>query len=138
MADIDYLLSGFDAAPKPAPSERVWYRSNKTGQRGYLIQQDGKDMVHLDHPNDYHVVPMSSEWQPDNAVAKLSPMQRAQVAYAADCVLRKFVGEADGRTGEWSMLSDAERIEFVDHGPKKANGIRKALWASILEELKDA
>jgi hypothetical protein len=120
-----------------APSERVWFRSTKSGNRGYLVKRDGKDMIHLDVNNDYHVVPMSSEWQPDRVAAKMSPMQRAQVAYAADCELRKYTGERDGRHREWNTMLDEDRISFMDHGPAKASRIRVQLWKAIMETISD-
>jgi hypothetical protein len=126
--------SGKDWDPRPA--ERTYYRSNKTGDRGYLVRRDGRDMVRLDQPMHEALRRLDpNEWQPDHELRRLSRPQMAMVAWVADQELARALGFPADAKREWRDIPEHKRIKWMETGPK--NPVRKFLFEAIMETLEE-
>lgn len=111
--------------------EREYYRDVRTGDRGYVVIEDGNKCIKLDRP--MHSVVRAyreQDWTPDKETRPMTEAQCAQVAFAADVLLCKFLGHQALGKREWLLMKDSERIEWVKNGP--ASGVRKRLWDSTM------
>ncbi len=118
----------------PKPSERIYYRSHNTGDLGYLVRRDGKDQVRLDRPEQEIVIPFrTGEWDPEQKLPGLNRMQKAQIAWEADCKLRYFLGDHQGARKTWLSLREKERIDYAEDGPEEPAS--KLLWRAIMSSL---
>jgi len=114
---------------------RIWYRSRTTGDRGYLYRDGDKTRIRLDRPNDEVTRPfVPSDWIEEEEIRSFTPMQLAQVAYAADRQLCSFLGLHAEAKKEWLSLQEEPRIEFMKNGPKSPE-IRQALYSAIMSVL---
>lgn len=117
-----------------ASAERVYYRDVRTGDRGYMIEEDGKKCIKLDRPMHSVVrVYREQDWAADRETRPLTEAQCAQVAFAADVLLCKFLGYQALAKREWLLLKDTERIQWVQEGPPV--GIRQTLWRETMNLL---
>lgn len=115
---------------------RTWVRCSQTGQRAYLVQRNGKNMVRLDRPEEELVYPYdSSRWIPEKDGPKYNRAQAAMVAYAADRVLLRFDGKMQESRREWESQTEAERFRFIQNGP--LDPYRKTIYDLIVGELID-
>lgn len=115
-------------------TERVYYRDVRTGDRGYMIEADGKKCIRLDRP--MHVVDRAyreQDWAPDRETRPLTEAQCAQVAFAADVTLCKFLGYQAQSKREWLLLPEKDRLSWVEQGPP--SGIRRELWSAVMRLL---
>lgn len=107
------------------------------GQIGFLeVSEEGTLLVRLDRGTHKgalrETVPYrEAEWdiEPER---KLTPLQRAMVAYAADRALRELLGEF--QVPEWRMLTEGQRAK-VQSGPRPELHLRHALWQDIVSRL---
>lgn len=115
----------------PEPGKEEWYRDCVTADRGYLVRRNGVEMIKLDRPADNIVRPLSGHrWTIDKDVRPLSKHNVAQVAFVADRLLARFLGDhADKR--DWHELKQRERIEFMDKGPQDIR-LRNLLFEDIM------
>lgn len=114
----------------PLPSERTYYRHVMTGDRGWLVRREGKDMVKLDRPMQDIVRPANAEWQQEPARAPMTLAQVAQVMFEADKKLCYWLGLHLEARAEWASLLEEERLEWMEEPPTRG-GPREALWNSI-------
>lgn len=121
---------------EPEERERTWYRHLRTGDRGYMCRQAGRQMVRYDRPQDPHAIePYNpSVWTIDREHRPMTPLQATQVAYAADQRLCEVLG-LHGKKKEWISLPEKVRIAWMKLGPKQPP-IRGALYKAIRKELK--
>jgi len=120
----------------PRPDERVWYSHTRTGDRGFLVRRDGKDMIRLDRPGDDQAVrKLNSEWQTDHDYRPLTRHHVGQVTFEADKRLCWPLGLHSLGNREWLSLSDKERIAWMNQGPP--DGVRLAVWKAIVEALRE-
>jgi hypothetical protein len=114
----------------PAPEDRVWYRHAREGNRGYMVERDGKKYIHLDRPNEVIEQPFrESDWQVDRETRPLNKHQVGRIAYEADSVAREALGEYEPRK-EWLSLTDAQRLAWMAGGPPP--GPRKELFDMVM------
>ena len=118
----------------PKPDERKYYRNSVDGQRGWLVQRNGKDCIRVDRPMEDLCVPMTG-WREDRQAHAMSPHAAAKIAYIADQALCAATGEYFPKK-EWIDLSDKERIRFMKDGPD-VGGFRDEVYLGIKALLKD-
>lgn len=120
-------------------TDKVWYRSRTTGDRGYLYPDGDRDRIRLDRPNDHVTRPfVMGEWIEEAEVRNFTPMQMAQVAFVADRLLCMFLGEHTKAKLEWLTMKEPARIDFMRKGPSGQDGspIRRELYGAIMEVLR--
>lgn len=118
--------------------KRIWYRSRTTGDRGYIFQDGDKTKIRLDRPNDDVTRTfVAGEWIEEEEVRNFTPMQLAQVAYAADRQLCSFLGLHTEAKKEWLSLREEPRIQFMKKGPQgsQSSEIRQDLYQAIMDVL---
>lgn len=102
----------------PKPSERRYYRNARTGDLGYLVERDGKDVIRYDRPNEEILRPYrQDEWIVEREHRKLTAAQIAHVAFEADKKLCLFIGLPNQANREWLSMKDEERIRWIKDGP---------------------
>ena len=118
----------------PEPGERVWYRHGHTGERGYLVGRNGRDMIRQDRPNEEIVSPMTgSMWSVDKDWRPLTRMHTARVAFGCDSLLRAVLGNHRDEK-DWNNLSERERIFWMEEGPE-IPAINAQLYAAVMKVL---
>lgn len=118
----------------PEYDDREWYRHRTTGQRGFMVHEDGKPYIRLDRGPAVRVIEpyRESTWAPEEEPEhSASPAQMAHVLYQADLALCRAIGyhpalEKDRRLG-WDGMSVAERMEWW-RTPPKGRKIRVRAW----------
>ena len=115
----------------PPEDERVWYRHSQTGDRGYHVRRQGRDMVRLDRPNEEITRPMSgSLWSVDKDHRPLTRMHTARIAFGCDSLLRQALGSMRGEK-DWNNLSEKQRIFWMNEGPEIPL-INAQLYAAVM------
>lgn len=129
-----------DSAPlprdwDPKPQERTWYRETVTGQSGYLVRREGRDMVRMDRGPDVEIVrPLNGEWQPEKNHKPLTPAHVGQVCFEADRCLSRFNGNANNVRRNWLDLTDKQRQMWIETGPQN-DPMRKGLYEAVRASL---
>ena len=105
----------------PTPDDRSYFRSATTGDLGWVVRREGKDRIRLDRPAQEIILPFNdgNGWIVENELRPMTVYQAAQVAFEADRTLCRALGLYKEAKREWMSLTDAERIDWVDNGPKK-------------------
>ena len=120
----------------PLPNEREYVRSSRTGDRGYLVRREGKDVVRLDRPMQELLFPKGPEWVADEFGSLLLESQVAHICFAADRAICGAVGlHMESRKG-WQDLSDAERLKFLGDGPPRTQVVRGVVYDAIKAAMK--
>lgn len=119
----------------PGPHERTFYRHHATGDRGWLVRREGKDMIRMDRVHEELRPYRESDWKRDTEARPFTVWQTAQVAFAADRQLCVFLGKHEIARKGWLDLSDAKRREWVEKGPG-GDDIRTRLYDIILSVLR--
>lgn len=120
----------------PKPSERIYYRSARDGNLGYLVTRDGVDKIRLDRPMEEIVLPFrESEWLQEHEYRPFALSQIAALAFEADKFLCRLLGLHKEAKREWLSLKDLERADWIQNGPDDA-GLRRELFAAIYGVLK--
>ena len=114
----------------PAPDDRIYYRHVREGQRGFMVERDGKQLIKLDRPNEEILRPFREhEWMLDREARPLNKHQIGKVSFEADKALCEALGEYDGSKRDWLSLTDEKRIRWIERGPPP--GPRKELYNAI-------
>jgi hypothetical protein len=116
-------------------AERQWYRSTINGERGYLTEVNGRQVIRLDRPDD--TMPRtydSASWQPEAPRKPLNKATVAQVTLAADVALCRGLGLVKLAGRKWNTMSDAQRIEWIQSGPDK-HFLRKRIYKYLTTAL---
>jgi hypothetical protein len=117
----------------PPKHERCWFRHSISGDRGWLVKREGRDMIHLDRVADA-VVPKDASWEPDQQKIELTEYQVAQICWDADAKLGYLTGRQKRK--DWYLLTEEERTRFVRDGPM--GELRQRLWLAIKEAIEHA
>lgn len=96
--------------------ERVWYESTSSGQRGYLVEEDGQMFIRYDRVGHAPQVPFNkSKWrlvkEPER---QLNPSQVGQIVYENDRVVCRLIGIYEPRRGDWQSMSHDEQQGWFD------------------------
>ena len=127
-----------EAAPdyEPAHHDRKWYRSTKTGDRGYYFRRAGQDMIRYDRPMEVIEVPFNRGfWVADQESRPMTMAQVTQVAFDADNRLCKLLGMHEQARRQWLDLSDDDRIKWMDEGPSNSR-MREDLYKAVMTVMK--
>lgn len=115
----------------PVGDERVWYRHVREGNRGFMVERNGRQCIKLDRPNEEIVLPYREhEWQLDRESRPLNKHQAGRVAYEADLAARIALGDHAPRK-DWLSLTDEQRIVWMAKGPPA--GPRAELFRLIMK-----
>jgi hypothetical protein len=116
----------------PPEAQRELVR-NGWGELGWLVRRDGKSMVRLDRPNQEILKPyVASEWLPEVPMRPLARQQLARVAFEADRELCRGLGAFAHAMRTWQRLSELERKQWTERGPKEKSGPRATLYKAIM------
>ena len=119
----------------PTPDQRVYYRSAQDGQRAYVVQRNGKDVLKLDRPMEEIIRKMDGSWVPDIQMHPLTAHAVAAVAFAADRALCKAQGvHLKPQETEWLSMKEQDRIKWMETGPVTGD-VRQDLYDAIMGTL---
>lgn len=118
-------------------NEREYYRSNVTGDLGYLVERDGKSWVKLDRSGP-EVLKEFSEglWAEELHRAPLNQQQLGKLAYEFDQLLCRTLGRGQEANRDWIAMQNEEKATWMTIGPCDS-GIRDALFDAVLRVLKE-
>lgn len=119
---------------EPKPHERVWYTHATTGDRGYAVRREGRDLVRRDRPGIDDVSDPRDWKRIVDETPTFSAIQIAQICFEADKKLCWALGQPDLAKREWLDLSEAARIKWLNEGPRTSK--RAALYAVIRDHLR--
>lgn len=132
----------------PEPGDRIYVRSERTGDLGWMVRRDGVEMVRLDRPSQEIIRQMSPEWVQVVDHRPCSHAQVVQVAFMADKALCALLGlyeesgpKRDRLTGpsakkDWRDLNERQLIAWLEEGPSNPP-IRRILYNSIVNVLEE-
>lgn len=115
--------------------ERAYFRHRLTGDRGYLIERDGRKLIRMDTgPGAVEKNYVALHWIPDHQHQPKPKIAIARVAYEADIAYCQMMHLQRGvRRPEWPSLSRKKQMFWVDEGPKDEG--RRKLWLAVMREL---
>jgi hypothetical protein len=117
----------------PEPWQRIYVRHGQTADLGYLVRRDGKDLVRLDRPNQEVLQEYDAHhWTTETAYRPVSHVQVVQVAFAADQVLLKALGQHAKARKNWHEISEKQRKAWLELGPSDPPK-RAQLYKAIVE-----
>lgn len=103
---------------EPELWQRIYVRHAQTADLGYLVRRGGRDVVRLDRPNQEVIRDYEPRmWVTETAYRPVSHVQVVQVAFAADQMLLKALGEHDKARKGWHELSEKQRKAWLEEGP---------------------
>ena len=118
--------------------ERQWYTHRQTGDLGWVVQRDGRQMIHLDRKDQGGFEELrpfdENSWEKKVEPKALIRNQAAQIAWAADRQLMQFLGKPQEAKMKWLELPEQKRIGWVDRGPG-TRGARQRLYDAIMASL---
>lgn len=133
------MTFGPETAPvhnDPKPSDRVYYRHLETGDRGYLVEREGRPAIKWDRPFAGDTSFELTRWKKeDDAVPLFSAHQVAMVAFAADKECCRALGIVDIAQRQWLDLSEKQRRDWMKDGPKAKLGPRRELYEAIVKAI---
>lgn len=116
------------------PDGRKWVHHSTTGDRGFLVEEDGKTLVQLDRVNQVIRRPYNTgEWVLEEDHRPLTIHSLAQVSYAADGALMVAMGRAQN-PAPWVALRENDKLRWIKQGPG-GKGPRAKLYAAINKAL---
>lgn len=119
----------------PKLSERVYYRHLETGDRGYLVERDGKPAIRWDRIAGDTTHDLTRWKKEDDALPLFSAHHVAMIAFAADKECCRALGQVDLAQRQWLDLSEKQRRDWITDGPKVRLGPRRELYESITKVL---
>lgn len=121
----------------PKPFERQWYRNRQTGDLGYLVRRDGKDVICYDRGAGTigeMTRPISSDWVAEPVRKLVSVTALSRIAFEADKALCWALGLHEQAKKEWLSLPEKERLQWLKEGPAEPQP-RADLYEKIHEAL---
>ena len=120
----------------PQPHERQCYMHILSGDYGWLVRREGKDVIKLDRPGLDEIRPFDvQDWRSREEVRPMSPGQLAKVMFDADKALCLALGLRDTAKIEWLSLKPEKRRAWIEVGPSEPP-IRAQLYAAIKNTLR--
>jgi hypothetical protein len=111
----------------------VYLRHTGTADLGYIVRRDGKDVVRLDRPQQEIIQPYDEKvWSRERSYKPVSHVQVVQVAFEADRMLLKSLGEHAKSRKDWHALTEKQRKAWLDVGPLDPPK-RAQLYKAIVE-----
>lgn len=120
----------------PNPAERSYFSHHVTGDVGWLVKREGKDVIKLDRPGVDEIRTFNiGEWLPKSENRPLQPAQLAQIAFMADKQYCLATGDYKRAKTEWLSLSQEQRRAWIEKGPQ-VDPVRKALYEAVMGALR--
>jgi hypothetical protein len=123
-------------------NKQRWYRHDRTGQRGYLVETADGPRIRIDNPAVEITRPLGDGWEEEADLPPINERQIRMVAFEADRALCRVMGLHREAKREWIDLKDEERIKWNSEGPPKRSDtcslLRRRLYECTVEELTDA
>lgn len=122
----------------PKESERVYYRHLETGDRGYLVEREGKPAIKWDRPMSTDYTHELARWKKeDDAVPLFSAHQIAMVAFVADKEVCRALGMLDVAQRNWLDLSEKQRRDWMKDGPcqRAKLGPRREVYEAVVKSM---
>lgn len=121
----------------PEVWQRIYVRNSSTGDLGWLVRREGQDKVRLDRSQQEILVEYQEHlWTHERTYRPISRVQVVQVAFEADRVLLKSLGEHDKARKSWHELSEKQRKAWIEEGPK--NPPKRAELYKVITECLEA
>lgn len=113
---------------------RRWFRHRDTGDKGFLVEVDGRQMIQYDRGPDVkqQVSYRQGEWEEQIDVRLLSAHQLGRLAYEADLALRDIARLGSRELKPWVNLRDGERAAWTANGPPRSDMERRMLYEAIM------
>jgi hypothetical protein len=122
-----------DEANDPPPNKREYYLHLETGDRGYLVERDGKPAIKWDRAMARDTTHELHKWKKQiDEVPLFSLHQIAMVAFVADKEVCRALGQVDIAQRLWVDLTEKQRRDWMMDGPKAKTGPRRAVYKAIL------
>ena len=112
---------------------RNYYRHTTTGDRGYLVVEDGQTRIRLDRPGEVVSKKLDSNWEPETEKRPLLRYHLWKLTFEADRELCKALGQHSVARGDWLDMSDQERISWGTRGPR--GEVRRKLFDAIVKAM---
>ncbi len=89
------------------------YRSTDTGDRGFMVTENGKKYIVRDTPARPVKRPYKEkEWVLESEHRPLLPQQTAKIVFDAEKAFLIALGHQDGHKMDWAMMTNAQRAEY--------------------------
>lgn len=121
---------------EPDPVQREWWQHFRTGDKGWLVRRDGKDMIRMHRgPHVEDLRPFNArEWVPVETPSRLTEDAIARIAWEADCGLLRQLGRYEEAKRDWISLTHKERRGFIQHGPDDDDEpLRLGLYSAVTD-----
>lgn len=118
----------------PEPGRRVYVRSMKTGDLGWIVRREGRDRVRLDRPNQLILMEMNADWVFQHDHRPVSHAQIVGIAYEADRALLRLLGDHVKSRKNWMDLTERQRVAWIEQGPSNPP-IRAILYRTIVDSM---
>ncbi len=90
------------------------YRSATTGDKGFMIEVDGKKYIELDRPsNPSRRVYKEREWVKEEEHRPLLPQEIGRVHFEMERTFLLALKDPKARKMNWEMMTNLERNEWV-------------------------
>jgi hypothetical protein len=110
---------------------KVFYRSSKDGELGWMVERDGRKLIQLNRPNEEVLRHYTeAEWIPEMEHRPLSKAALGRVCFESDQALCRALGIHEATQKTWLDLTDKQRIAWMTKGPTR-DAARSALWQGI-------
>lgn len=130
-------MAGTPANWDPQPWERIYVRSKSTGDLGWMVRRDGKDLVRLDRPLQEVIVEYSpDDWPQEVEYRPIPHAQLVRMCFEFDRLLLRALGDHERAKKEWHQLTDKQRVAWIESGPKNPP-IRALTYKTIMAVLKE-
>jgi hypothetical protein len=121
----------------PEPHQRIYVRSTKSGDLGWLVRRDGKDVVKLDRPFQEIVVEYNvDEWPQEMDHRPIPHARLVKMAFEFDRMLLRELGDHERARKDWHQLSEEQRKAWIEKGPKNPP-IRAIMYRTLMDTLKE-
>lgn len=120
----------------PPPGKREYYIHLETGDRGYLVTRDNKPAIKWDRAMAKDTTHELHKWKKMvDEVPLFSLHQIAMVAFVADKEICRAMGQVDIAQRQWVDLSEKQRRDWMQDGPKAKTGPRRVVYQAIVAAL---
>jgi len=90
------------------------YRSTTTGDKGFMMEVDGKKYIELDRPSQQvRRLYKEKDWIKEDEHRPLLPQQIGRIHFEAQKYLLIAVGDPEGHKMDWLMMQNQDRNDWM-------------------------